>query len=222
MSGWWAWGISPLTVAHCVLTATCRLLQRDRRRHKGWGPAGSLGPGGGRAFSLGAGRWAHGSWQAGERGVGEWQGCGGQGPPFHRRTGTTLPSPLPGPPPLPGCCRPCHGSCHLPPPFVRPFRSPPLECSSVWEKAQCLHPSQTSCSLVPDRVTSMSGSSPCHGDASRPAVPQAGAQGNLLHHGPVLHPCLAILQVHSPGGGPLQPSKQPVALHKLRFMSLVI
>lgn len=57
---------------------------------------------------------------------------------------------------------------------------------------------------------------------SRPAVPQAGAQGNLLHHGPVLHPCLAILQVHSPGGGPLQPSKQPVALHKLRFMSLVI
>lgn len=170
MSGWWAWGISPLTVAHCVLTATCRLLQRDRRRHKGWGPAGSLGPGGGRAFSLGAGRWAHGSWQAGERGVGEWQGCGGQGPPFHRRTGTTLPSPLPGPPPLPGCCRPCHGSCHLPPPFVRPFRSPPLECSSVWEKAQCLHPSQTSCSLVPDRVTSVSGSSPCHGDASRPAA----------------------------------------------------
>lgn len=90
------------------------------------------------------------------------------------------------------------------------------------EGSQCLHPSQTSCSLVPDRVTSMSGSSPCHGDASRPAVPQAGAQGNLLHHGPVLHPCLAILQVHSPGGGPLQPSKQPVALHKLRFMSLVI
>lgn len=36
--------------------------------------------------------------------------------------------------------------------------------------SQCLHPSQTSCSLVPDRVTSMSGSSPCHGDASRPAA----------------------------------------------------
>lgn len=36
--------------------------------------------------------------------------------------------------------------------------------------SQCLHPSQTSCSLVPDRVTSVSGSSPCHGDASRPAA----------------------------------------------------
>lgn len=37
--------------------------------------------------------------------------------------------------------------------------------------SQCLlHPLRTSCSLVPDRVTPILGSSPCHVDASRPAA----------------------------------------------------
>nr|XP_019593420.1 PREDICTED: rho-related GTP-binding protein RhoD isoform X2 [Rhinolophus sinicus] len=42
------------------------------------------------------------------------------------------------------------------------------------------------------------------------------------HHVPALHPCLAILQVHLPGRGPLQTSKQPAAFREFHFMSLVI
>lgn len=171
MSGWWAWGMSALTVAYCVLTATCRLLQGDRRRHKGWGPGTISGAWRGRGLQ--PGRWAHGRELAGRR-----EGCGGSGKDVGGRA-----------------CLSIEGlGSHCPPHFlgllhsqaaVTPVMAAVTSLHHVcglldllqrnvvlFERkgSQCLHPLQTSCSLVPDRVTSTSGSSPCRVDASRPTA----------------------------------------------------
>lgn len=159
-----------------------------------------------------------------------------QGWHFLRRIWTALPSPLPGssstPRPLSYPVLAAVTSLHR---LLWPFRSPPLDCGSVCEKEQCLlHPLQTSLSLVPDRVTPTSESLPFQVEgASHPAAQQCLSPPtwpchSLLpretspHHVPALHPCLAILQVHLPGRGPLQTSKQPAAFRELHFMSLVI